>query len=76
MALVRRFEKLDSERNNVHKEIGASYSIFERDGKAFVQINTYGTKEREKPGKQSQTIQLDHDGATQLVGILQKAFRL
>ena len=76
MALVRHFQKMDTERTSLHDDVEASYSTFERDGKGFVQINTYGRKTRMNPGKQSQTIQLDRDGAVQLISILQKAFRL
>ena len=76
MALVRGFTKLDSERRTLHEEVEAKYAAYEIDGRAFVQINTYGTSDREFPGKLSQSIQLDRTGAEQLVAILTKAFRL
>jgi hypothetical protein len=76
MALVRRFDKLDSERTSLHEEVEARYSAFERDGQGFVQINTYGRPGREVPGKVSQSIQLDRDGAEALMAILQKAFAI
>ena len=74
MALIRTFTLLDSERSSLHEEVEARYSVFERDGQGFVQINTYGRADREIPGKVSQSIQLDRQGAEALVGILQKAF--
>ena len=76
MALVRKFEKLDSERNQLQEEVEARYAVFERDGKGFVQINTYGRPDRENPGKVSQVIQLDRQGAEALVSILRKAFSI
>ena len=76
MALVTKFEKLDSERHQLHEEVEARYTVFERDGKGFVQVNTYGTPSREMPGKVSQSIQLDRRGAEQLARILKEAFNL
>jgi hypothetical protein len=76
LALVTKFEKLDSERYQLHEEVEAKYAVFERDGKGFVQINTYGTTGREIPGKVSQSIQLDQRGAEQLTRILKQAFNL
>ena len=76
MALVTKFEKLDSERHQLHEEVEARYTVFERDGKGFVQVNTYGTPSREMPGKVSQSIQLDRRGAEQLARILKQAFNL
>ncbi len=75
MALIRKFEHKSMERNSIHKEIGATYSIFERDDRVFVQIDTYGTDDRSIPGKKSQTIQVDETGAHRLVDILRRAFR-
>jgi hypothetical protein len=76
MALVRRFEALESERSQLHQEVEAKYAIFERDGVGFVQINTYGRPDREIPGKVSQSLQLDRQGAEALVAILRKAFAI
>jgi hypothetical protein len=75
MALVRRFEHKPMERNSIHDEIVASYSAFERDGRVFIQIDSYGRKSREIPGKKSQTIQLDREGALALYQILKREFR-
>jgi hypothetical protein len=74
MALVRHFNRKHMERNSIHDEISASYTVFERDGRRFIQIDSYGRDEREIPGKKSQTIQLDQDGARQLYTILKSEF--
>ncbi len=74
MAFVRRFEQKNMERNSLHKEIGATYSVFGIDDKRIVQIDTYGSADREIPGKKSQTIQLDREGAENLFLILKNEF--
>lgn len=74
MAFVRRFEHKNMERNSLHKEIGATYSVFGIDDKRIVQIDTYGSVDREIPGKKSQTIQLDREGAENLFLILKNEF--
>jgi hypothetical protein len=74
MALIRHFDRKHMERNSIHDGISASYTVFERDGRRFIQIDSYGRDEREIPGKKSQTIQLDRDGAQQPYRILQNEF--
>ncbi len=76
MALVRKIEKLEGERYQLHSEVEAKYAVYELDGKSFVQLNTYGRPDREFPGKVSQSIQFDRNGAEQMVQVLRKAFNL
>jgi hypothetical protein len=64
------------DRNSLHDEIDATYTTFERDGRVLLQIDTYGRETREVPGKKSQTIQLDREGATALFKILKQEFGL
>jgi hypothetical protein len=75
MALIRQFREKRRERYSVHQEIEADYSAFERDGRSFIQIDTYGRSTRQIPGKQSQTLQLDRVGASALYKILKREFR-
>jgi hypothetical protein len=74
MALITRFNHKRRERYSVHDEIEASYFSFERDSRFLLQIDTHGRNTRENPGKQSQTIQLDTDGAYALYSILKREF--
>ena len=74
MALVRHFTETEMKRNSLHDEIDGFFSVLEYDGKTIVQIDTHGRKDREIPGKKSQTIQLDRDGAAALYKILKSAF--
>jgi len=76
MALLRHFERKDMERNSIHDENRATYTVFERDGRMFIQIDTYGRDERQIPGKKSQTVQLDRTGAQALYTILKREFHL
>jgi hypothetical protein len=77
VALVRKIEKLEgSERYQLHMEVEAKYAVYKLDGKGFVQLNTYGRPDREFPGKVSQSIQFDRNGAEQMVEILRRAFDL
>jgi hypothetical protein len=64
------------ERNSIHDEVRASYAVFEKDDRVFVQLDSYGRPGREHKGKKSQSMQLDEGSARQLVEILQTAFRL
>lgn len=76
MALIRTFTRRERDRVSLHDEIEATYTSFERDGRVIVQIDTYGRDTRQVPGKQSQTIQLDRDGAEALYRILKREFQL
>ena len=74
MALIRAFEEKRRDRQSIHDAIDATYAIFERDGRTFVQIDTYGRAEREMPGKISQSLQFDEKSARELFDILKDAF--
>lgn len=74
MALIRNFERKEMERVSLHDEIEATYSVFECDGRVLLQIDSYGRADREMPGKKSQTIQLDRDGARALFDIIKREF--
>lgn len=76
MALIRSFQRKHMDRNSLHDEIEATYTTFERDGRVFIQIDSYGRDTREIPGKKSQTIQLDREGAVALFNILKREFDL
>ena len=71
MALVKTLEQITMERNSVHGEVEATYCWFsDDDGQRYLQIDTFGSKDRENPGKQSQSIQLGPEGLAQLRDIL------
>ena len=71
-----RFNKMQKERNTIHQEVQASYTVFEKDGKQYFQIDTYGRDDRMMPEKISQSIQVDREMAGQLVNLLKQTFTL
>jgi len=75
MARITKFMQNSMDRNSIHDAIDATYTIFENDGRSFLQIDTYGRSTREIPGKKSQSIQLDKVAARELYAILKSAFR-
>ena len=52
------------------------YSVFEKDGNKYVQIDTYGNSDRVFQEKISQSIQFDRDSAKFLVKLLIDEFDL
>jgi hypothetical protein len=55
MALIKAFEEKRMDRNSIHDAIEATYTTFEKDGRRFIQVDSYGRAEREIPGKKSQS---------------------
>jgi hypothetical protein len=74
VAFIREFERVNMDRNSLHGEVPATYSVFGQDERVLLQIDTYGSLDREIPGKKSQTIQMDRESAEQLFLILKSEF--
>jgi thymidylate kinase len=77
MALVREYslKKLEKNRNSVHEEVEATYSIFkDKNNEKYFTINTYGSSERKVKGVPSQSLQLDRNAAKKLIEILSKEY--
>lgn len=71
---VSKMKKEDKERNSIHDTVDATYTVFEKNGDKFFQIDTYGRSSRDIPGKLSQTIQLNKKSALRLIELLSKTF--
>ncbi|MDF2607133.1 MAG: hypothetical protein K0S34_1328 [Bacillales bacterium] len=69
MALVKRMEKI-SRNSKLHDVEEASYNVVHSRGDVYIQINTYGSKERKTKGEVSQTIQLSVEAINQLKEII------
>lgn len=67
-------EKIEKTRNTLHERVSASYTVFEKDGRKYFQLDTYGRDDRENPEKISQSIQLDEETARYLVRLLINEF--
>ncbi len=73
MALVKKFDRITKERNSVHAEVDCTYSVFTAsDGKRYLQLDTFGSKQRKILSKTSQSIQFDPASALELKRILEK----
>jgi hypothetical protein len=73
--LVKRFAPAGAgNRGRVHGEVECGYTAFEREGRRYLQLDTYGSNDRAIPGKVSQSIQLDEDGARELKRLIQQSF--
>ena len=68
--------KIEKERNSVHSKVTATYSVFEEDGRKYVQIDTYGKSDRVIPEKISQSVQFDRKSAKFIVKLLIDEFDL
>lgn len=67
-------KKIEKNRNTVHEKVHTTYTVFEMDGKKYVQFDTYGRIDRENPEKISQSIQLDKETASFIVKLLVNEF--
>ena len=75
MAVVSDFERVPKERLGVHPTSTlCEYIEFEAHGERFLQLSTGGSKERQNPGKVSQTLQLNAHTARRLRDILERTF--
>jgi len=50
MALIRHLVLKPMDRNSLHDEVEATYSVFAQDDRRLSQIDTYGRADREMPG--------------------------
>lgn len=74
MAIVRNVEHKELDRQSKHSEVEATVSLIEADGEKFLQIDTYGSKDRAVPGKVSQSLRLTKSAFEQLSKLAEKHF--
>ena len=75
MAIVRKLERVDLQKDSKHTEVDCTYSIFEVHGKKYLQIDTYSSSKRKIPGKKSQSIRFSPEALKQLHTILAEQIR-
>lgn len=73
---IKNMTKQDKARYSIQEEVEAKYSVFEKDGEKFFQIDTYGRSNRVETEKSSQIIQLDESSAKELIKLLVKEFNI
>ena len=75
MALVSEIELTRKERQTVHRPTRCLCSILHSpEGEPFIQLDTYGSPDRQFTEKVSQSIQLDARAAAQLKKIIEDTF--
>ena len=71
MALVNKLRRITIDRYSPHDEVECTYSIvLDEEGEKLLQIDTYGSKARQMPGKKSQSIRFTPEAMNQLREIL------
>ena len=73
---IRKIKKIAKDRNTVQDEVSATYTVFEKFGEKYFQIDTYGRGDRIETEKASQIIQLDEASAKELIKLLVKEFEI
>lgn len=68
--------RIEKHRNTIHEKVQATYTVFEQEGKKYVQLDTYGRVGRKYSDKISQSIQFDKDTAKYIIDIFKKEFNL
>jgi hypothetical protein len=75
MALVRCIQPSPQERHNVHQEVHCrSFRVEGPDGQRYLQLDTFGSPDREHAGQVSQSIQFDKQAALQLLERIHATF--
>jgi len=73
MALVEKLEEQKLERRAEHKLVRCSYWVFtQEDGTRLLQLDTYGSKERQMRDKKSQSLRFSPDALKQLLAIVKE----
>jgi thymidylate kinase len=79
MALItkNKITRIEKGKNSVHMKVECTFTSFtDKDGRKFVQLDTYGSDLRKIKDKISQSIQFDQESAKVLIDILKKEFKL
>ncbi len=74
MAIVRRLVPQPLEAESKHSETECTYTIVRVHEGTYLQIDTYGSRQRRIPGKKSQSIRFAPEAIEQLKTILAKHF--
>lgn len=74
MALIRTFEHRPGGAVSFRTEVVCGWRIGETAAGRLLHLETYGSQDREIPGKVSQSVELDLNGARELQQILRDAF--
>lgn len=71
MAIVRKMERVSGLAEARHSEVDCTYAVWtDEQGSKWLQIDTYGSKQRKLLGKKSQSMRFGPDALAQLKRIL------
>ena len=71
MGIVNKLNRITLEKISSHQPVECTYSIvYGNNGEKLLQIDTYGSAQRQIPGKKSQCIRFTRDAIKQLKNIL------
>jgi hypothetical protein len=71
VAIVRKLERVSTLAEGKHLEVDCTYAVVVDDnGRRWLQVDTYGSKQRKLLGKKSQTIRFSPEAIAQLRKIL------
>ena len=75
MARITKIERGGHRTHSVHDPVESTLGyVFDIGGITYAQFDSYGRSTRDKPGKVSQSIQVDRAGAQQIYDLLMSAF--
>lgn len=70
MALVKQLKRSSLQKYSIHGLVDCTYCTFVKGGSPYLQLDTYGSKTREMPGKKSQSLQFDRESLIKLREII------
>ena len=72
MAIVTKVAHQPLERDSKHSQVDCTYDVVvEADGEKYLQLDTYGSNQRQIKGKKSQSIRLSRSAIVQLKAIFE-----
>ncbi|WP_081429560.1 hypothetical protein [Solidesulfovibrio magneticus] len=74
MAIVRNLEPISLEKDTNHTEVNATFTVVSNAKEKFLQIDTYGSPNRQIHGKKSQSIRFSTAAISQLKEIIATHF--
>lgn len=74
MALITKLEEISLEKITPHKEVNCTFSIVYENNKKYLQVDTYGSRDRQILDKKSQSLRFSPEALEQLRDILRKHF--
>ncbi len=72
MAIIRKLEQITLKQESKHSEVNATYAIIHKPDGDYLQIDTYGSANRQEVGKKSQSIRFSPTTLKQLESLLKQ----